>query len=74
MRIRCGIFAYIFDMQWITNVLTVCSRIISHIYYSILFRVLLILYAGISRINLVNVDIQVNLFKFMFKLSVAHGT
>ena len=58
MRIKCGIFAYIFDMQWIINIPTVCSRIISHIYYSILFRVLLILYSGISRINLVNVDIK----------------
>ena len=48
-------------MQWITNVPTVCSQIISHIYYSILFRILLILYAGISRINLVNVDVQVQI-------------
>ena len=59
MIILCGIFTYIFDMQWIINIPTVCSQIISHIYFPILFSVLLILYAVISRINLVNVDIQV---------------
>ena len=46
---------YIFDMQWIKNIPTVCSQMISQIYYSILFRVLFILCAGIF----VNVDIQV---------------
>ena len=59
MKIRCGIFDYIFDMQWIINVPTVCSRIASHICCSILFHVLLILYAGISRINFVSIDSRV---------------
>ena len=59
MRIRCGIFAYIFDMHWIENIPTVCSQMISHIYCSILFSILIILYAGISGINFVNVYIQV---------------
>ena len=64
MRILCGIFAYIFDMQWIKNVPTACSLILSHIYYSILFCVLLILYAGISIMNIVNYDTQILLILY----------
>ena len=42
------------------NIQTVCSQIISHIYYTYFIPcILLILYTGISIINFVNFDIQV---------------
>ena len=56
------LLGYIFDIQWSINIPTVCSQIISNIYYSYFIPcILLILYAGISIINSVNFDIQVKI-------------
>ena len=47
MKLRCGIFAYIFySVDY--KILTVCSRIISNIYFQVYSVFVKILYAGIS--------------------------
>ena len=47
-RIRCVRFAYIFYLQRIINIPTVCSRIISNIYFQVYCVFVKILYPGIS--------------------------
>ena len=50
-----GKSAYIFYLQWIIDISTVCSRIISDIHYFNFIPCLLILFAGISSIDVVKI-------------------
>ena len=59
MKIQCGRSAYICYLQWIINIPTVCSQIISDVLYLKFIPCLIILYAGISSIDVVIFDTQV---------------